>query len=203
MLPWRMLLARMLLVGRFESTHALTDDWYNHAQYFPLFLLGFLIARADTVWETLERLRWPALLLALGAWAYIAWYFTGYSDGATPPDVLRYLQRVVWALQQWCAIVAVLGFARHLRPVDSPALRYLSEAVFPVYILHQTLIIMIAWQLRPLGLAPALEGPVLVLGTLAGCFAGYELVRRIPLLRPLFGLKRARREAAGDMCKAA
>src|SRR5690606_4927794 len=37
-------LVRMLLVGRFESTHALVDDWYNHAQYFGVFLFGFLVA---------------------------------------------------------------------------------------------------------------------------------------------------------------
>lgn len=187
-LVW-LLLARVLLVAHFESTHALVDDWYNHAQYLPVFLLGFLIARADAVWDALERLRWPALLLALGAWAFIAWYFTTYRE-AVPPDALRYLQRALWALQQWCSILAVLGFARRLRPGDSAALRYLSQAVFPVYILHQTLIIMIAWQLRPLGLVTAVEGPVLVLGTLLGCFAGYELVRRIRWLRPLFGLKR-------------
>ncbi len=182
-------MARVLLVGRFESTHALIDDWYNHAQYLPVFLLGFLIARADRVWDALERLRWPALLLAIGAWVYIAWYFATYRD-APPPELLRLLQRALWALQQWCAILAVLGFARRLRPSSSPALRYLSEAVFPIYILHQTLIIVIAWQLQPLGLNPAVEAPVLVLATLAGCFAGFELVRRINLLRPLFGLKR-------------
>jgi glucans biosynthesis protein C len=196
-----LLLARVLLVGHFESTHALVDDWYNHAQYFPMFLLGFLIARAEAVWNAVERLRWPALLLALGAWVFIAWYFGTYRD-APPPEALRYLQRALWAVQQWCAILAVLGFARRLRPVDSPALRYLSQAVFPIYILHQTLIIAIAWQLRPLGLAPMVEGPVLVLGTLACCFVGYELVRRVALLRPLFGLKRERREAQSSLVKA-
>ncbi len=196
-----LLLARMLLVGHFESTHALVDDWYNHAQYFPLFLLGFLIAHAEAVWNAVERLRWPALLLALGAWIFIAWYFGTYRD-TPPPEALRYLQRVLWAVQQWCAILALLGFARHLRPVDSPALHYLTQAVFPIYILHQTLIIMIAWHLRPLGLVPMVEGPVLVLGTFACCFAVFEVVRRIALLRPLFGLKRERQETRALLSEA-
>lgn len=188
-LAW-LVLARLLLVGVFPSTHALVDDVYNHAQYLPLFLLGALVARAEAVWDAIERLRWPALLLALLAWAYVAWYFGRFGGDTAPPEALRYLQRVLWAVQQWCAILAVLGFARRLRPGDSPALRYLAQAVFPVYILHQTLTIVIAWQLRPLGLAPAVEGPLLVLGTFTGCFLGYELVRRSGVLRPLFGLKR-------------
>ncbi len=196
-----LLLARTLLVGHFESTHALVDDWYNHAQYFPLFLLGFLIARAEGIWDAIERLRWPALLLATGAWAYVAWYFSTFRD-APPPETLRYLQRALWAVQQWSAILALLGFARRLRPVDSPALRYLSQAVFPVYILHQTLIIVIAWHLRPFALSPAVEGPILILGTLALCLAGFETVRRVPLLRPLFGLKRVRRDEPGKLCEA-
>ncbi|MCK7595594.1 acyltransferase family protein [Pseudomarimonas salicorniae] len=182
--------ARLLLVGTFESTHALVDDWYNHAQYFPLFLLGFWLVRAEAAWAAIERLRWVALGLALGSWAYIAWYFTAYAPEGEPMAALRYGQRGVWAVQQWSCILAVLGFARRLAPGDGPVLRYLSEAVFPVYILHQTLIIMIAWQLRPLGWAPALEGPLLTLLTVLLCFAGFEAVRRVRWLRPLFGLKR-------------
>src|SRR5690606_14888995 len=50
-------LVRVLLVGRFQSTHALVDDWYNHAQYFTVFLLGFLVARSDRVWDAIERVR--------------------------------------------------------------------------------------------------------------------------------------------------
>lgn len=189
--------ARIALIGRFGSTHALIDDWYNHSQYFFVFALGFVIARAGPVWDAMLRLRWPALGLALAAWGFIAWYFAAYAD-VEPPAGLRLLQRAIWALQQWCTIVAVLGFARRLAPADGPLLRYLVPAVFPVYILHQTLIVILAYESRRLALPPLLEGPLLVLATLLLCFAGYEVIRRIALLRPLFGLKpRERRVTAG------
>ena len=73
---------------------------------------------------------------------------------------------------------------------DSAALRYLTQAVFPVYILHQTVIVVLAHNLQPLGLRPAAEGPLLVLTTFALCLGGFELVRRVGWLRPLFGLGR-------------
>jgi glucan biosynthesis protein C len=194
-LAW-LVAARLLLVGRFESTHALVDDWYNHAQYLPLFLLGFAIARPGPLWARIEAARWPALLTTLVAWAFIAWYFGHFRDGvAPPPDALRMLQRLVWPVQQWAAIVAILGFARRHAPGDSAARRWLAAAVFPVYILHQTVIVVLAVQLRPLDLPPLLEGPVLVLATFALCLACYEVIRRIAPLRPLFGLKRAPRAA--------
>ena len=180
--------ARVLLVGRFEQTHALVDDWYNHAQYFGVFLFGFLVARADGVWQAIDRLRWPALAIWLASWAGLIAYFTHFTD-TDPPEALRMAMRMGWALNQWCAIVAVLGFAYHWRPGDSRALRYLVAAVFPVYILHQTVIVVVAHHLKPLAIRPPIEGPLLVAVTFAACFAGYEVIRRVRWLRPLFGLR--------------
>ena len=185
-------IARVALVGRFESTHALVDDWYNHAQYLPLFLLGVLVATRSCVWDALQRMRWPALIVAAIGYAFIVWYFyfSGYNDETTPPpDALRMLQRVVWAVLQWTAIAAIFGFARGIAFTDSRALRYLREAVFPVYILHQTIIVVLAHNAQPLGLRPVVEGPLLVLATFAVSFFGFEVVRRVRWLRPLFGLK--------------
>lgn len=189
MLVWPALLLGLarLLVGPFPSTHALVGDWYNHVQYFGVFLLGVLIARQAPAWDAIERLRWPALLLWLASWAGIIGYFRTFAD-ATPPDALRLAMRLVWGIDQWAAIVAVLGFARRLAPGDGPVLRYLVPAVFPVYILHQTVTVTLAYTLRPAALPVSLEGPLLVLATFALCFAGYELIRRVSWLRPLFGL---------------
>ena len=196
---------RIALVGRFESTHALVDDWYDHAQYLPVFLLGYWIARADAVWERLRALRWPALALAAAGYGVVTWYFGHFDGGREPAEALRLLQRAAWGLFQWCAIAAVLGFGRQWAPGDGPLLRYLTQAVFPFYILHQTVIVVLAHRLQPLGLHPALEGPLLVLATALLCLAAYELVRRVAWLRPLFGLKAAtaRRTALQDIAPAA
>lgn len=96
--------------------------------------------------------------------------------------------RCIWTLCAWSAIVAACGFARRHLDRDGPARRYLTDAVFPVYIAHQTLIVVLAYSLKPLRLAPGLEALLLVVLTATGSFALYEMVRRVPLLRPLFGL---------------
>ena len=196
---WRLLVVpalvlaviRIALVGRFGSTHALVDDWYNHAQYFTVFAFGFLAARSPAIWEGMERLRWPALLAALASWGFLAWYFLFRDDLNNPPEALRLFQRVVYAIDQWTAMVAACGFARRLVKADSPARRYLTDAIFPFYIVHQTAIIAFAVWLRPLALPPAIEGLLLLAATAAACVATYELVRRVGWLRPLFGLKGA------------
>jgi glucan biosynthesis protein C len=187
---------RLALVGHFPSTHALVDDWYNHALFGSVFLLGFLIARHDPVWDALRRHRWTALGLAAVAYAVIAWYFGSHSATQPAPDAVRLLQRVFYGLDQWAAIAAVLGFARQLAPGDGPARRYLTQAVFPFYIVHQTAIVVLAHHLKPLALTPAVEGPLLIVATFAVCFASFELIRRVGWLRPLFGLPHRDRATA-------
>lgn len=183
--------ARFALVARFGSTHALVDDWYNHAQYFAVFVAGFLLARSAAIWDGMERMRWTALALGLASFAFIAWYFGVFApEGApTPPPGLRYLQRVVFALDQWAFIVAACGFARRHLSADGPARRYLTDAIFPFYIVHQTAIIVLAVWMRPLALPPAAEAAVLFVLVALVCVATYEVVKRVPPLRPLFGLK--------------
>ena len=190
--PWLAIAAwRILLVGRFGSTYRLVDDWHNHAFFFTVFAIGFLAARNQRFWKEMERLRWPALALAAASYAFIAWYFWARPFGAMPGDAVRAMQRAIYALDVWATIVAICGFAhRHIRG-DGPVRRYLTDAIFPFYIVHQTAIIAFAVWLRPLGLHPGIEAGVLVLLTALACVATYELARRVAPLRPLFGLKPA------------
>jgi surface polysaccharide O-acyltransferase-like enzyme len=178
---------RLLLVARFPDTHALVDDWFLHANYFSVFVLGVLLAREAGVWEEIRRQRWIALGLAIAGYAVVqAW--SQHYDAWQSIDGLRALQRVGWVLDEWCAIVAALGFARQWNPADSPARRYLTEAIFPFYIVHQTAIVLLAHFMKPLHLRPLVEGPLLVAATVAVCFASFEVVRRVGWMRPLFGL---------------
>jgi hypothetical protein len=179
--------ARWLLARPFPSTHALIDDWYNHAVYAPVFLLGFVLAGTRTPWAALERLRWRALGFAVLGWAFLSVY-NGLDDSVAIPLAGRRLWQVVFAAQQWLAIVTVLGFAHRHWNRDSAARRYLTTASFPVYNHHQTVIVVAPHARQPERLAPPLEGVLLVVGTVAICFLAYEGIRLLRWLRPLFGL---------------
>jgi surface polysaccharide O-acyltransferase-like enzyme len=181
-------LARTLLI-QFGETHALVGDHYVHAVSFAAFLLGFGLAKSDLLRQRFIAVRWPALGLAATAYAGWAAYVWTYRGDAVPPEALRTAMRFVYATDTWCAIVAILGFgAKHLNR-ETPALRYLSIGVFPFYLVHQTIIVVVAHDLAKLGLPQALEAAIVIVVTFAGCFATYEMVRRIPGVRILFGLK--------------
>jgi peptidoglycan/LPS O-acetylase OafA/YrhL len=178
---------RCLLLTRFPTTHALVDDFHNHALYLSVFLAGAVLARWGGGWALFARWRWGALAVALVLWALVVAYFSHYGDGLVPPGWLRMLQRVGYALLQWSAIVAALGFAHRHWNRDHAWRPLVVDLVFPVYLLHQTLIILIAWGLRGWGLAPALEAPLLIVATAASCLAGALLAARLGPLRVAFG----------------
>jgi len=119
-------------------------------------------------------------------------WLLGSHETMAPHEIERWRtgMRFVYALCAWSAIIAACGFARCHLNRDGPARRYLTDAVFPVYIAHQTLIVVMAHAFKPLQLAPGFEAALLMILTACGSFALYEMVRRVPLVRPLFGLAR-------------
>jgi surface polysaccharide O-acyltransferase-like enzyme len=67
-------------------------------------------------------------------------------------------------------------------------LRWLSGAVFCLYILHQTVIVLLTRLLLPLSLPWGLEALLLILLTAAICLGAYALLRQVPGLRALLGI---------------
>jgi glucan biosynthesis protein C len=190
-------LIRIALLSRFPVTHGLDDDWYNHATSLSMFVLGAMLGRSGVAWLRFNHVRWTALGLAFTCWASLIVFYSLPETIMQHPDIdaWRMLMRVVYVLCAWSAIVAVCGFAhRHLNR-DNAARAYLTEAVFPVYILHQTLIVSIAHLIKPAKIAPAPEGLILIGLTLTISFSIFEVVRRVAVLRPFFGLGPRREKA--------
>jgi len=188
--PWLIMAGlRITLLPLFEQTHDFRDDWYLHALYFSTFLFGFAIAKHEPFFARAVQWRWAALAIALAAWATLIVYFNAHPDGVDPPEWLRAIMRGVRELESWCAIVAAIGFAhRHLRNADGPARQLLTQAIFPFYLIHQTIIVVAGHYLDPLALPLWIEAPVLIGVTALGCWLFFDLGRRVPFLRVWIGL---------------
>lgn len=186
---------RVLFFPRWPETHALLDDWAAHASYGAMFACGVLLARRRVLLQRLEDKRWPALLLGLVAWAVLALY-----PGAVPDwqvsDALRLPMRIAFGAAQCCGVLAAFGFARRHLNKDHRWRAPLTEAVFPLYLVHQTIIIAAAVALRTLALSAGAEAAIIVVITFAGGFATWLVARRIVWLRPWMGLSSAARHRA-------
>jgi glucans biosynthesis protein C len=179
-LPFFLLLAlRFTLHGQFPSTHDVVHDWFNHAQYLLMFVMGALFVQRSDLWEMLAAKRLYFLMAALLSWAALI-----LSYKLREPLTVR----IFFVSQQWCAVLAALGYAKQYWNRDHPWRAQLSEAVFPVYIFHQTWIILLTQVFLPLKLKPLLEGPLIILLTFSLSWLSYLIVRRSMWLRPWFGL---------------
>jgi glucans biosynthesis protein C len=178
--------ARSWLHPQFGETHALADDPYAHAIYGFAFFFGVGLARSSAAWTGIDR-HWRALLGAglLACAAMLALH------AAEPGgEAMRLLRSAIRSTLAWTAILGLLGFARAHLHYDGPVRRYLTEAIFPYYIVHQTIIILVGFAIKQEAIGTAAEFAIIFAATLAGCGLTYEAARRVRWLRPYLGLKR-------------
>jgi glucans biosynthesis protein C len=191
-------LAWLFLEHRFPLSYAC-------AIYIPAFLFGYLTPKSDVIWMRMDKVRRRVLAGALVSYCSmigLAFLVLGAHGGwgaqmAASHTGLRTLElrtmgAAVYSLNQWLWILVVFGFARHyFANCDGPMRRYLTEAIFPFYIIHQTTIEVVGHYLAKERLPLGIEATLLIGTTIASCFATYEVARRIRPMRPLFGLKSA------------
>lgn len=176
-----------LLDPRFPTTHALWGDWANHAHRFTMLLLGYFAAKSPAFWNAIKRV-WPIAAVFSAGFAVLSGglALAGWSDYGQAASAIFDAMTVVYA---WTVIVTLLGLSQILLNRDGPARRYLTEAIFPFYILHQTITVAAGYYIAQAGWDIWTQFAVLTAATIAGCVAGFELIRRTGYLRPLFGLK--------------
>jgi len=194
--PWLVIVpvAMLLVYGTFifphapYISHALIDDWYAHAMYGSFFLIGFLVGRSERLWAEFSRMRYVTLAAAVAMFVIL-----NFTDNM----LVIYLNRWLWLL-------AVLGLAFYWLNRPFGWLPYATEAVYPWYILHQTITVVLGYNLAKLALGPVVE-PLLVLGgTILGCLLIHELlIRRSRLLRPFFGLGPLRKTSPAPLANEA
>ena len=169
----------LTLAGRFPQTHDWIRDGFSHAQFLFLFLLGAVFTQGAEFWACVSARRHLSLVLALVGWAL---FLLGHGQ------VPRGVGQICLVIEQWFALMAVLGYGyRHLNR-DHRWRATLTEAVFPFYLFHQTWLVFLTQVLRPLNWSPGFEGPVIVLLTFVLSGLSYVVVRRSGVLRMGFGM---------------
>ncbi|RIV35479.1 glucan biosynthesis protein [Flagellimonas lutimaris] len=188
--------AESLVEPFFPITHALVDDWFNFTFSIILFFYGFvMIATGDVFWQTISKIKYKALILGIIGFSgqAIIWLF--FEDGY----IIHFTEALLKVVNIWSWILVLFAFAAKYLNKPSSGLAYANRAVYPFYILHQTITVGIAYYLMNLdwGLFP--KAMILIVGTFGISWLIYDLIiLRIPLLHPLFGLKGKNKKKPAD-----
>jgi surface polysaccharide O-acyltransferase-like enzyme len=181
------------------DTHALLDDWAGHLRWIGVFVAGLLAARCGSFWDLLRRRRRVVAGLALVSGGVLLGVRVLIHAGTIGERWDGPSYAIASGVFGWTAILAIVGMASHHLRSPSPVLSYLNVAVLPVYMLHQTVLILLAVAVFRRGLPLWLEGGLIAMATLGISLAIYEAaIRRWSPLRFLFGLKRERATAHSD-----
>jgi len=175
-----------------SNPNGLIGDWFGLAYYGLFLLFGAVVFRAPRWLDALARDRWFALAVGVATWTALNLIFI---RGEVRPRIAadeRLWFVLVQAINTVAWLLTILGFARRYLVARPPFLAAATEAVYPFYMLHQTITVLVAWGVLALGIAPAAGYLVTVFATFAGSAALYLLlIRSRRWLRPLFGMKPA------------
>lgn len=179
--------ADVFLEPVFGRTDALLNDPAGHIRCIPPFLVGVMLARSARFWERVRAARTfllPAALLLLGA--LLAFTIRKHYVGAQPDWLVSGLVSIYGGT----ALFSILSMHEWLPNSDSPQLRYFGDAIMPVYMLHESAILIIGAGLFTANLPVGAEYPILLVMSLLVPLLIYQLIiRRVVPMRILFGLK--------------
>jgi glucans biosynthesis protein C len=182
------LIGNVFLDAKFPTTNNLTRDWANHFHSFTLFVSGFVLCTQIKFWDTIVKHR----KLTTGIWLVLTTVFYSFFWGKKL-ELSGWVEILYWSIQitnSWCILLSFFGLAYVHLQFTNRFLKYANEAVYPFYILHQTVIICLAYPIITSPTPWLLKYSYLCIATFLVCFVLYHfLIRRIYLLRFLFGLK--------------
>jgi glucan biosynthesis protein C len=169
---------------------SLVDDWFVFIFSITLLLYGYLLGGNERVWRSCEKNRF--YFLGMAAVCITVLFYKYWWNNKVPKvqDEELYTYGVLNAMHIWLLILAILGFAkRHLNFTNS-FLRYTTQAVYPFYILHQTLIVAFGYYVVQWQLPVVLKLIILVVGCFASLLLLYHwVIKPFVITRVLYGLK--------------
>lgn len=182
-------------VIHYPQTHDVIHD-NSYFIYWLLFLLtGYLCMWQPALMDSLERNRRSSLaiafLLMVGInslrWNGFEW-LDFVQDWKNNPWTPLYVAKD--PLNSWFWVFAIVGYGKRYLNKTHASLPYLNEAVYPFYILHQTIIIVIGYYVIQTSDTIGMKFLFITILSLVVSLGIYHLfIRPFNFLRLIFGLK--------------
>lgn len=184
-----------------------TNDLIHDGSYFVYWLLfllaGFICILQPKLMDSLERNRRFALtigFLSLMTWEVMRW------NGVEPLHAHWPFQNIAFSyaftalrpIIAWGWVLALVGYGKHYFNRSHKVLNYLNQAVYPFYILHQTVIVLVVYYIVQTQNESILSKYIYTVGItfFVTVLTYHLLVRPYALTRFLFGMKSKEKTSA-------
>jgi len=152
--------------------------------------MGYVVYSDNDYLEYMDRNKRKSLIIALVFFVF----YTGvilhyYNLDKNITIALKVLLSIMRNSIMITAIVAIIGFGRKYLNRGGKVLDYLNKACFPVYILHQTVVVIVAYYLLNYTLPMYVSILIIIGSSVLITFGIYEILRRIKITKYLIGVK--------------
>lgn len=143
------------------------------------FSCGYIfVSLKDIFWNCLNRVKSISFFVAISLYLYRLLMMELWA-----PNVLIAFESFNW-------MISILGFSARYLNQPSRALKYLSAAVYPVYIVHMPIQYFFCLYILPLSISALTKFILIVFFVFGVSFIIYDfMIKRVNWLRPLFGMK--------------
>ncbi|WP_153799251.1 acyltransferase family protein [Foetidibacter luteolus] len=179
----------------FPRTNDLIHDWGSLLYWLSFLLVGFVCIAHPLFMESLERNRRTSLgaaFITIIAINYVRW------NGLEPWEVLQnyrsdwrtYGYLCLQVVTAWAWLLAAVGYGKKYLNKTHRSLNYINQAVYPFYILHQTVIVIVVYYVVQVNEGVGMKYAFTVLVSFALTLGIYHLfIRPYNLTRFMFGMK--------------
>ncbi|MBL0743882.1 acyltransferase family protein [Chryseolinea lacunae] len=175
---------------RWPIQGSLLDDWFLFNSSMAFYFVGFFLGDLPSFWETCEKYRKLFLGVSLATLVVLFWKFYWNVELPKQQDASLYIYGVFDGLHIWANILTAIGFARRYLNFTNPWLTYLTAAVYPFYILHQTIIVSTGYYVVQWHAPIAVKLVVLIVICFGAILAIYHfLIRPFIVTRILYGVR--------------
>ncbi|MBS4211204.1 MULTISPECIES: hypothetical protein [Neobacillus] len=110
-------------------------------------------------------------------------------DGPIFPGV-DILISILRTFNVWLTLAVILGFGHKFLNFPHKAIPYMNEAAFPIYIIHQSVLVVIGYYVLTINLGMILSFFLIMVLTLLISWLIYEfIIKRTAITRWIFGVK--------------
>ncbi len=186
------LLSQIVLRKYFEfGTNALVNDWASMALYIIFFLAGFMFLPNINIAEAIKNQR----LLYLVETTILTVIMFRIPDLFESERTGEIVWDVTALFQAWACGITAVGFAKQYLNFDSGFRKLANEAIFPFYLLHQPVIVVVGYFIIRWDIAVFMKVVLIIFISftiIAGIY--WMVIRRVNFLRVIFGMKMVRNE---------
>jgi glucans biosynthesis protein C len=185
------------------------QSWADFFSWLACFVYGYILLADPRFAQAIKNQGMIALVT--GSTCYLlsmAWDTSGLFKGwdflvwqTSPASLAAYLlYQILWSMAIWSWIIFILYFGMRILNTNNKVIHYGNEAVLPFYVLHYSVILLTTFYVMQLNIGVGIKLLLVSTCSLLVTLALYELfIRRINVMRRLFGMKPRARVVHGDV----